>query len=182
MKLIIDAVLQNLDLAIVNDENKIISMSRIAQNKNLSEILIQEIENILLKSKIKKNEIKQLYVVNGPGSFTSLKIASVFANIWKMEKKIELYSINTCLWNSKKNSNIIWFNAKSKKIFYLNFCHNNKNTVKICSETSFKNKIESLKNIHEINHNISLESKINLRINDFKKVNKIYPNYIKKGI
>lgn len=182
MKLVIDGVLQNLDLAIVNNENEIISTTRRIQNKNLSEILVQEIENILIKSKINKNDIKQLYIVNGPGSFTSLKIISIFVNVWKMEKSIELYAINTCLWNLENNSSIVWFSAKSKKIFYLEASNNKNNKVKICNENLFNNKIKHLENIQDINCNNPIEKKIALRFNDFKKVNKIYPNYIKKGI
>lgn len=181
MKLIIDAVYKNLDLAIIDDKNTIISVTRTIQKKNLSEILVQEIESILLKSKINKNGIKQLYIVNGPGSFTSLKMISIFANIWKQERLVQLYIINTCLWSAKDNSQIIWFSAKSNKVFYLDF-NSNKRKVKICSEKNFKNKIKNVANVYEIDFNSSMESKINLRINDFEKVDKILPNYVKKGI
>lgn len=182
MKLIIDGVLKNLDIAILNDNNKIIYSTRIEQNKNLSEILIDCVKEVLKKSNINANDIKDIYVVNGPGSFTSLKLIAIFANIWKKENNVNLFTINTCLWNAIYDNSIIWFDAKSEKIFYSKIDNKNKNIVKICSKKWFESNIKPLKNVYELDENRDMKTKIISKINLFIKVNRIYPNYIKKAL
>ncbi|MEF9985075.1 MAG: hypothetical protein RSA40_02990 [Malacoplasma sp.] len=182
MKLIIDGVLQNLDIAILDKDNKVIYSDRTKQNKNLSEILVNKVEESFVKSNTKINDIKDIYIVNGPGSFTSLKLISIFANTWKQEKNINLFTINTCLWNSRHDNSILWFDAKSDKIFYSKINSENENLVEICDKKWFENNIKILDNVYELDEEQDIKTKITSQINNFKSVNIIVPNYIKEAL
>ena len=66
-------------LAIINN-NKTIS-KEIKTKKNISEILIIEIDKFLKKSKKNFKKIKSICVITGPGSFTGIRSALTFANL-----------------------------------------------------------------------------------------------------
>ena len=80
MKLLIDGSLNYLELLLINENNKVARSFFVLQNKNLTDILVNSVDEFLQKNNVHKNMIHELLIVNGPGSFTSIKLVSVFAN------------------------------------------------------------------------------------------------------
>ncbi len=98
MKLLIDGSLNYLELLLIDVNNKIVSTFFIMQNKNLTDILVDSVDQFLQKNMITKNMISELLIINGPGSFTSIKLVSIFANTWKQFfPTVVLKQLNTCL-------------------------------------------------------------------------------------
>lgn len=187
MKLLIDGSLNYLELVLINQDSKILDSFFIIQNKNLTNILVESIDSFLKKTGTKKNAIKELLVVNGPGSFTSIKLVSIFANTWKeFFPMVTLKQINTCLWNSTSENSINVLDAKSD-LFYINYYDrtklNEKEKVNLVSKEEFafikQNNdfpINVIKNIH------SPIFKWELNKLNFKIVDRIKPYYVKPAI
>ena len=91
MFLILDFT-QSLKMAILNNDNFI--QKEIHTKKNISEILISEVEKFLKKSKIKIQNFKSIYIITGPGSFTGIRSALTFAKSLKLTMKLNLFGIS----------------------------------------------------------------------------------------
>ena len=91
MFLILDFT-QSLKLAIVNKKNLIIK--ELKTKKNISEILIPEIDKFLNKSKINIQKIKSIYIITGPGSFTGVRSSLTYAKSLKLIMKINIFGIS----------------------------------------------------------------------------------------
>ena len=55
-------------------------------NQSHSVYVINMIIELLNKNNITKNDINELYVVNGPGSFTGIRIGVTIAKTWHFSK------------------------------------------------------------------------------------------------
>ena len=91
MFLILDFT-QSLRLTLIN-KNKSTS-KEIKTKKNISEILIFEIEKYLKKSKVSIKNIKSICVITGPGSFTGIRSALTFAKTLKLTSKIDIFGLS----------------------------------------------------------------------------------------
>ena len=96
----------SLRLAIVNKD--IFLEKELKTKKNISEILIFEIEKFLEKAKIKIKLINSIYVITGPGSFTGIRSALTFAKSLRLTMKVKIYGIS--------KFEILNFQIKSKSI------------------------------------------------------------------
>ncbi|MDE5545162.1 MAG: hypothetical protein K2I76_00970, partial [Malacoplasma sp.] len=93
--LLIDGCLDYLEIAIIKNK-KIFNSSFEIQNKNLTKIFNPSISRIIEKNKLKKENIENIYVINGPGSFTSEKTVVIFANTFKtVFPKVNLFHLNS---------------------------------------------------------------------------------------
>lgn len=187
MNLIIDCSLNYLEIGLIDNGN-IIDTYFVIQEKNLTKILIPSIETFLKKHNLDKTLIKKLYVINGPGSFTSIKLIAVLANVWKTTTNISLYQINTCLWNVNNINCLSYLDAKSNLV-YLQTVENG-----VIKEIALikKDEFESIKNLFVNKHKYvsmvdctskqNLINKWNYIKNSFTKVDLIKPLYIKGPI
>lgn len=180
-KLFIDASLNYLDLIYIKDE-QIISFKKIKQEKNLTKILNPSIMDFLKENNLSMKDINEIYTVNGPGSFTSIKLTAILINLWKYYYDVDLYIINTCLWNTL-DDDLIAIDAKSQ-LFYI-FKDNKENMLNV----QLLNKQEVLELANNINKKIKWEvnenqlvEKWNKNKNNFIKVESIVPNYVKSAI
>ena len=71
---------------LVNKELKI--------KKNISEILIIEIDKFLKKLHTNIKKIKSIYIITGPGSFTGIRSALTFAKSLKLTTKINIFGLS----------------------------------------------------------------------------------------
>ena len=118
MFLILDFT-QSFRLAIINN-NQTIS-KELKTKKNISEILIHEIEKFLKKSKTDFKKINSIYVITGPGSFTGIRSALTFAKSLKLIKKLDIFGISKFeIINSKIKSN----KYSDKQCIFLHFKNN----------------------------------------------------------
>ncbi len=83
---------KSLKLAIFS--KNILLTKELNTQKNISEILIIEVEKFLKKSKISINQLKSIYVITGPGSFTGIRSALTFAKSLKLTMKLNLYGLS----------------------------------------------------------------------------------------
>ena len=83
-----------LDIAILKD-NKILKEIKLESNRDLSSSTLIEIEKILKETELKPIDIDEIYCVDGPGSFTGLRIGVTISKIyaWSLNKK--LYKVST---------------------------------------------------------------------------------------
>ena len=62
--------------------------------KNISEILIFEIEKFLIKTNTNIKEINSIYVITGPGSFTGVRSALTFAKSLSLTFNLNIFGIS----------------------------------------------------------------------------------------
>tara|TARA_Y100000816_G_scaffold1480_1_gene793 strand:- start:177 stop:794 length:618 start_codon:yes stop_codon:yes gene_type:complete len=91
MFLILDFT-QSLQLALIN--NNQFESKEVETKKNISEILIVEIDKFLNKSKVNINKIKSICVITGPGSFTGIRSALTFAKSLRLTSKLDIVGIS----------------------------------------------------------------------------------------
>ncbi|WPL37775.1 hypothetical protein [Malacoplasma iowae] len=188
MKLLIDGSLNYLELLLIDVNNKIVSTFFIMQNKNLTDILVDSVDQFLQKNMITKNMISELLIINGPGSFTSIKLVSIFANTWKQFfPAVVLKQLNTCLWNSAPKKTINILNAKSN-FYYVNInfdltSENKKHIVNLISKDKLKLSLYSEKLL--VNFIKDIQNPIfkwEFNKDNFINVDRIIPNYVKPAV
>ena len=67
---------------------------KIKSNKNISEILVIEIEKILNKAKINIKKLDTIFVITGPGSFTGIRSALTFAKTIQLTNNTDVRGIS----------------------------------------------------------------------------------------
>ena len=93
MKLFIDSATNYLYLAII-DGDKAYSFSREGKNDH-SETLTNFLEKFLYEHDIKVEDITEIYVGRGPGSYTGLRIAGTVGKVYAFIKNLPLYSFSS---------------------------------------------------------------------------------------
>ncbi len=67
---------------------------KIRSNKNISEILVIEIEKIFNKAKINIKKLDTIFVITGPGSFTGIRSALTFAKTIQLTNNTDVRGIS----------------------------------------------------------------------------------------
>ena len=67
---------------------------KIKSDKNISEILVIEIEKIFNKAKINIKKIDTIFVITGPGSFTGIRSALTFAKTIQLTNNTDIRGIS----------------------------------------------------------------------------------------
>ena len=91
MFLILDFT-QSFRLAVINNRKLINQELKI--KKNISEILILEIDKFLKKSQTNIKKIKSIYIITGPGSFTGIRSALTFAKALKLTMNLNIFGLS----------------------------------------------------------------------------------------
>ena len=94
-----------INISIIID-NKIIEKFSINNSPKMSENIFVYIGDLFKKSKIKINDIDKVFVVNGPGSFTGVRVGVTIAKTmaWSLQipiitlSTLELYATTTCYY------------------------------------------------------------------------------------
>lgn len=183
----IDASYSNINLALF-DKNELISSKTIATNRNMSEIFVNEIKIFLKEINIDNNNfnsyINEIYLVNGPGSFTSIKLQSVFVNLIKsFFSEIQLYTIDSCTIQRTLDRCICVVDSRGNKMYAKIFLGNKKSKI-IIANISDLNDFSKKYNIPLINtiNNYDISCCFIANKDDFKNVDRIVPNYVKKAV
>lgn len=179
-KVLVNGVLDYLEFGLIDSNNSLINSSYIKLNKNLADELISQFNSFLNNNNLKKEGIKEIYVINGPGSFTSLKIISVFFNTYKLiNKNIKLFSISTNKFFATEVDEHVLIDAKTKLFYYYN---KNLTETQIISEDEIskinKNHIYMYETTNKKDLNLCWEA----NKNNFAMVDKISPFYLKKPL
>lgn len=93
MKLLIDSSTNYLYLAIINNE-QVNSFVRFGKNDH-SETLVDYLNKFLQQYQISVQDIKEVYVGRGPGSYTGLRIAGTVGKVLSHINNKKLYSFSS---------------------------------------------------------------------------------------
>lgn len=87
--LFIDTSSSHLIMAII-DGDKIVSKYNEKVNTDMSVYIFPELDNIFKESKMVPKDIDTIFVVNGPGSFTGIRVGLTLAKVyaWTLKKKV----------------------------------------------------------------------------------------------
>ncbi|WP_343189777.1 tRNA (adenosine(37)-N6)-threonylcarbamoyltransferase complex dimerization subunit type 1 TsaB [Buchnera aphidicola (Astegopteryx bambusae)] len=98
---------------------------------NYEEKIFPMIKKIIKRNRIKINDIKTISYSNGPGSFSGIRISSIIAKSFFINKKIKLLSISSlkiiaenCWKISKKKKIIVLLQNKNNNFFYGKYYRN----------------------------------------------------------
>ena len=95
MKLFIDSATNYLYLAVVNDDNtEAYAFTRMGKNDH-SETLTNFLDDFLKSHNIKIEDITEIYVGRGPGSYTGLRIAGTVGKVFAFIKNLHYYSFSS---------------------------------------------------------------------------------------
>lgn len=111
MNLFISTATNMIHLATFSD-GKIINYQSHMGNNNHSQVLYELLSNIDVTN------VSKVYVVNGPGSFTGLRVSMIFTKSLALKYDIEIYPVNLMeLLYYQNDNHPVYLDAKGKKYF-----------------------------------------------------------------
>ncbi len=115
--LILDSSNVNLSIGIAKD-NKIIDEISYEAWQRQSELMIPELEKLMKKNNITRNDIKEVVASIGPGSYTGVRIALTIAKVMVLALNIPLYTISSLhAMKDGNNASICVINARSSRSY-----------------------------------------------------------------
>lgn len=179
-KLFIDGSFNFLELVLFKNNVKIDHYFE-KLNKNFTNIFNDAVDLILKKNNISYKNISQLYIINGPGSFTSIKLVVLFANTLKLIfPNCELYYINSIKWNATSAKELCVIDAKSD-LYYVSTSYFKKPFL-IKKETEPKINKSYFRYFYDNELKKDFDLKWRYHAKNFEKTNIIKPLYIKPAI
>ncbi len=118
---------------------------KIKSHKNISEILVIEIEKIFNKAKINIKKLDSIFVITGPGSFTGIRSALTFAKTIQLTNNTDIRGIS--------------------KFEYLNLITNDKKLFDLRTILIFHRKMQFFSQNFKGNLSISKPKIINFEVN-----------------
>ncbi|MDR0985326.1 MAG: tRNA (adenosine(37)-N6)-threonylcarbamoyltransferase complex dimerization subunit type 1 TsaB [Mycoplasmataceae bacterium] len=179
--LFIDTTQKYCYLAVLKDK-KIISKISILTHNNLTDLVVEHINQILKKTKVNKELIKNIYIAIGPGSFTGVRVSTTITKTWNLINNCSVYTISSLLLQLPVPNGTSLLDARGNKYF----CGIYKNN-KLVSKLKIINlrKVKSCKNIYKNYENIDIFNNLIYHMKDFRKVkdiNNLSPLYIKQPV
>lgn len=143
--LFIDSSRESLSVALISGD-KLLLVSNVASHSKHSNFLMNEIQNILHKSNFTIHDIDNIVILNGPGSFTGIRVGVTIAKTmcWVLSKK--LYQLNNleALKVGSKNDVVICVIPDKPNSSYVGIYNENNSIEDYLSiyseELNFKNK------------------------------------------
>lgn len=180
--LVIDTTTKKQFLGIFKDACLVASIEKLSENSHM-EIIFDNLNNLKQKANLDFSQLDEIIVVNGPGSFTGVRIGIIVAKTLACEYKIDLYTISTLklLATSYLDKNEIVISMSKLKNFVINYDIIKGKLVNI-SQTSRINNGEQLTNI-ELNYNNLFEHRYLLEKTSYLDAQPNYietPNFVKK--
>lgn len=129
--LFIDTSNQDVSIALLKGGKVINKITKSIPNEH-SKYAVSYIDEVLKKSEITPKEVQSIMVVNGPGSFTGVRIGLTIAKVYALlnDIKVTLISSLKCLaiGNNKNKYILSLINARNDN-YYIGFYDNNYNDV-----------------------------------------------------
>ena len=117
----------------IKNESKTFSKN-LQNDKFNNDLLMQQILDFLEKSKMRLDDISNIFVNQGPGNFSGLRGSLAVAKGISLSKNISLYGYNTFLWSCSKifnkKDNIYSLIKFNNKYFFMKFKKNLKSNIK----------------------------------------------------
>ena len=92
--LLIDSHGKKLNIGIYKDKKSLSVLSKESNNSH-SNYIMPTIKKSLENLNLTKNDIKEIIVVNGPGSFTGIRLGIIIAKTWAYTQNISLKAISS---------------------------------------------------------------------------------------
>lgn len=190
--LLIDTSTSNVTVSIVED-NKILYSFQESITSDMSSKIVPILDESLKKSNISLNEIDKIMVVNGPGSFTGIRVGVTIGKTiaWALKKDIIPISSLELIATTKSNKKYIVpvIDARRGNVF-CGIYDQNLSNIKYDKLMSLKELINNIDENYEIVSYDNIENSIKPNIDVLKIVNKhkddisinphkINPNYLK---
>ena len=156
--LFVDTSRKSLSIALADDD-KLLFVSNVESHSKHSNYLLNEIKNILTMNNININEIDNYVVLNGPGSFTGVRVGITVCKTlaWTLSKKLYVINNLEALHLHAKNDIVIAIIPDKKETAYVGIYDDKK-------MEDYLNIYDSRLDIY--NKNITI---INMEENDFSK-------------
>jgi len=192
--LFIDTSTENLTIALLNDDN-IVGESTISSIEH-SKFAMSEIEKIFNGNAINPKDVNKIMVINGPGSFTGIRIGVTIAKTYAWACNINVIPISTlfayALSYDGYNYYVPYIDARRGYVYGAIY-DKDYNVVLEDSYILFDDLLDKVKDLDNIafigksSNNDILDTKLNVkRIYNYFKDNdgisfhKLLPNYLKK--
>ena len=115
--ILLDSSNTNLSVGVARDNLLLESISYEAWQRQ-SEYMIPELNKLLDKYQIERNEIKDVMVAMGPGSYTGVRIAITIAKTIAVALNARLYAVSSLkVQKDGKNPSICLINARSGRSY-----------------------------------------------------------------
>lgn len=175
--LYIDTSSSYLYTAIVED-NKLLGEVKEEFGQSLSEVALPKIVSVFTENNIKPEQIDKIIVVNGPGSFTGIRIGITIAKVYSWSLNIPITTITSLeammLSNEKAAYKVPVIDARRQYVFGAIYDSNNRQILKPqhIKIEELKQQMASLDNYVVITNNEDLEE-------DFDNIEAYNPNILK---
>ncbi len=169
-----------INLALVSGEQIIYHQE--ANNQQLSEKIMPLIMDFFQKNQVQPSEIDKIYVTNGPGSFTGIRLGLTITKTMAWDLQIPIYPISTLLlYASHYDEDVAIIIPEKEAMGYLGIY--NKNLVKKSesyTDITNKPKIKTIVLNKAENQPINFPKIIKKFKNKELNVHNIKPNYLKQ--
>lgn len=129
--ILIDSSVSDLSVAIARDSTVLASTQYDAWQKQ-SELMVDELDKLLIQLSISRDEIKDICVGVGPGSYTGVRISLTIAKVISLALHVPIYPMSSLQILSKKDCpSICLINARSGRS-YIGVYNNEHVIVKDC--------------------------------------------------
>lgn len=197
IRLFIDTSLANVSISVIKDKEELATISKSIPNMH-SVYAVSFVKQVLDIAKIDANLIDEIYVVNGPGSFTGLRIGVTIAKTYGYLIKKDIIPVSTLkmLAISSNTDGVIMSIIPANKSHYYVGVYDNNYDILYDEKFVSKEEVLELANKYEpymvsVNQDVIGNRKINkVELNiekiidyyqDKERVNyyKLVPNYLK---
>lgn len=192
LRLFLNTSNKYLYLCLMEDDN-IVNEVLMEGNNNHSEKLIDVLEEFLNNNQIAVDDLDELYVGRGPGSYTGVRIACTVAKVLAYAKGIKLFSFSSLdliLSNELKNLGIyqVVMDARRGNSFAKVVKVNEQDIEVLLDETFIENEVLENQygeykaiNVEDTKYQVDLLLKYNL-IKEEKDVHAFVPTYLRSGV
>ncbi|MGL4952107.1 MAG: hypothetical protein ACRC4L_03945 [Mycoplasma sp.] len=125
ISIIIDATSQFTHLHLILNKNELLETTTYTNNNDLSYMLSKYISKMLIDNAFKKNNLKQIYLVYGPGKFSAMRICTTVSKTWSLLLGADLYIIDRFDYYSNDNC-ICVLKSDGNKSFVLEYQNGNR--------------------------------------------------------
>ena len=123
--IMLDSSNTSMSVGLMDDKHIIASTSYEAWQRQ-SEVMIPELDKLLTNNGFTKDDIKDVIVAIGPGSYTGVRIAITIAKTLAVALNIPIYTVSSLhVLKDGDNPSICLINARSKRS-YIGVYHQNK--------------------------------------------------------
>ena len=115
--ILLDSSNTNLSVGLAKD-NLLLDYISYEAWQQQSEFMIPELDKLLKKHHVEKNDIEDVIVANGPGSYTGVRIAITIAKVLATALNAKLYAVSSLrVQKDCKNPSICLINARSGRSY-----------------------------------------------------------------